>query len=61
MNALITKTRTASTETIKDMAIILADATNIEARMSRMAVMVVLEERLGAVGFNDFCNKLEVA
>jgi hypothetical protein len=59
MNALIAKARTATTEQLMEMSMVLDGASTKEAAMSRMAVMVALEERVGSEVFNSFCDELE--
>lgn len=59
MTALIAKARTASTEQLIEMAMLLTDATDKIGIMSRTAVMVALEERLGSEAFETFASELE--
>lgn len=61
MEALIAKARTATTEQLMEMSMVLDGASTKEASMSRMAVMVALEERIGSEVFNAFCDELEAA
>jgi hypothetical protein len=59
MTALIEKARTASTEQLMEMAMLLNDAIDKIGSMSRMAVMVALEERIGSENFEVFASGLE--
>jgi len=59
MDALIAKAASAATEQLMEMAILLNDVTAKEGVMSRMAVMVALEKRLGSEAFELFCNEME--
>jgi hypothetical protein len=59
MTALIEKARTASTEQLLEMAMLLNDASDKIGMMSRTAVMVALEERLGSEAFEVFASGLE--
>ncbi|WP_454686869.1 hypothetical protein [Agrobacterium leguminum] len=59
MAALIEKARTATTDQLLEMAMLLNDASDKIGAASRMAVMVVLEERIGAYAFATFCDGLE--
>lgn len=59
MTQLIEKARTASTEQLMEMAMLLSDASDKIGSMSRMAVMVVLEERIGSESFEVFASGLE--
>lgn len=59
MNALITKARTATTEQLFDMAIMLNAAVKVEEVMARAAVTVALEERITADEFDAFFDGLD--
>jgi hypothetical protein len=59
MNALISKTREATTDQLLEMAMLLTDAAAKEGVMARMAVMVALEERMSGEEFVAFCDGLE--
>lgn len=61
MNALINKTREASTEQLFEMAILLNNAIEISAIKVRTSVSVVLEERLSAEEFDLFFAGLDAA
>lgn len=61
MNKIIKKAKSASVEQLIEMAILLKDATAKEAVMSRMAVMVALEGRMGSEAFEGFYDELEAA
>lgn len=59
MTALIEKARTASTEQLMEMAVLLSEASDKIGMMSRTAVMVALEERIGSDAFEAFASGLE--
>lgn len=61
MTKLIAKAQEASTEALMEMAMLLNDSAVKEGAMARMAVMVVLEDRLGSVAFDKFASELEAA
>lgn len=61
MNALIAKARTASTEQLFEMAMLLNSAVKVEEVMARAAVTVALEERITADEFDAFFEELDAA
>ena len=59
MTNLIAKAQTATTDQLLEMAMLLKDASDKIGAMSRMAVMVVLEQRIGSEAFEVFASELE--
>lgn len=61
MNQLIAKARTATTDQLFEMAMMLNNATSREQMMARAAVTVALEERITADEFDTFFGALDAA
>lgn len=59
MNAMIAKAKTATTDQLFEMAMLLNSAETREAAMARTAVTVALEDRLTSVEFDAFFAGLD--